>query len=184
MGSNDGNAYRKQLKDQLTQAGYKTDFIGSVRNGNMQDNDNEGHSGATIDQISGYADTPLRQQPKVVTLMAGTNDVAQNRDLANGQNRLGNLVDKIFKASPDAVVIVASLVPLPMAQANVDGYNSRLKTLIQQRISSGQRIVWVEMSSVLSSDLADGVHPNAAGYVKMGNVFFNGWKSAVEKGWI
>jgi hypothetical protein len=65
MGSNDGNAYRKELKDLLTTNGYTTDFIGSVKNGNMQDNDNEGHSGATIAQISGYADAPLRQKPHV-----------------------------------------------------------------------------------------------------------------------
>ena len=65
MGSNDGNAYRKQLKDSLTAAGITTDFIGTQKNGNMPDNDNQGHSGATIDQIKGYAATALGQKPEV-----------------------------------------------------------------------------------------------------------------------
>ena len=65
MGSNDGNSYRKELKDLLAKDGITIDYIGTVKNGNIQDNDNEGHSGATIAQISGYADTPLRQKPQV-----------------------------------------------------------------------------------------------------------------------
>jgi hypothetical protein len=64
MGSNDGNSYRKELKDLLTKDGITIDYIGTVKNGNIPDNDNEGHSGATIAQISGYADTPLRQKPQ------------------------------------------------------------------------------------------------------------------------
>ncbi|KAJ2921483.1 hypothetical protein H1R20_g15608, partial [Candolleomyces eurysporus] len=183
MGSNDGNAYRKELKDLLTANGYTTDFIGSVKNGNMQDNDNEGHSGATIAQISGYADTPLRQRPQVITLKAGTNDMIGS-DTANAPNRLMQLIDKIFTASPDATVLVANLIPLSFSQANVNTYNQRIQSLVEQRISQGQKLVFVSMSSVTTSDLADGVHPNAAGYVKMGRAWYEGWKVAVQKGWI
>jgi hypothetical protein len=70
MGSNDGNSYRKELKDLLTKDGITIDYIGTVKNGNIPDNDNEGHSGATIAQISGYADTPLRQKPQVRRLVS------------------------------------------------------------------------------------------------------------------
>ncbi|RXW18293.1 hypothetical protein EST38_g7560 [Candolleomyces aberdarensis] len=183
MGSNDGNSYRKELKDLLSKDGITIDYIGTVKNGNIQDNDNEGHSGATIAQISGYADTPLRQKPQVVTLMAGTNDMI-GQDVSNAPTRFMQLIDKIFTASPQATVFVASLIPLSFSQSNVDQYNSRIQSLIQQSISSGQKVVWVSMASVTNSDLADGVHPNAGGYVKMGQAWYNGWVSARQSGWV
>jgi lysophospholipase L1-like esterase len=38
------------------------------------------------------------------------------------------------------------------------------------------------MAAVLNGDLADGVHPNAVGYVKMGQAWASGFFSAVENG--
>ncbi|KAG2022341.1 lipolytic enzyme [Coprinopsis cinerea AmutBmut pab1-1] len=184
IGTNDGNSYRKYLKDRLLQDGITIDYIGTVKAGNMEDNDCQGHSGATIDQISGYANTALAQRPQVVLLKAGTNDMAQNRDLANAPNRLMALVDKILTASPNATVLVASLVPLSFGQANVNTYNTRIQQLVEQKAAQGQHVVFVSMAAVTNSDLADGVHPNANGYQKMATAWYNGWISAKQKGWI
>jgi lysophospholipase L1-like esterase len=115
--------------------------------------------------------------------MAGTNDMI-GQDVSNAPTRFMQLIDKIFTASPDATVFVASLIPLSFSQANVDQYNTRIQTLVQQRITSGQKLVWVSMASVTNSDLADGVHPNAGGYVKMGQAWYNGWVSARQRGWV
>lgn len=65
IGTSDGNAYRKYLKDRLLQDNITIDYIGTVKAGNMADNENEGHSGATIQQINGFATTPLAQKPQV-----------------------------------------------------------------------------------------------------------------------
>ncbi|KAF5341931.1 hypothetical protein D9611_001090 [Ephemerocybe angulata] len=184
IGSSDGNSYRKELKDELLKDGVTVDYIGTLKNGDMDDNDNQGHSGATIIQISGYAETALKQQPEVVTLMAGTNDIGQNQDLANAPTRLTTLVDKIFTASPNATVLVASVPPLSFSQANVDSYNTRLEAAIKAKISAGQHIVWVSMSALTNSDLSDGIHPGAGGYIKMGAAWHAGWVSAKAKGWI
>ena len=115
--------------------------------------------------------------------MAGTNDMI-GQDVSNAPTRFMQLIDKIFTASPDATVLVASLIPLSFSQSNVDSYNSRIQTLVQQRITSGQKLVWVSMASVTTSDLADGVHPNAGGYVKMGQAWYNGWVGARQRGWV
>jgi len=40
------------------------------------------------------------------------------------------------------------------------------------------------MSQVLGSDLPDGIHPHDAGYVKMANAWYAGFKQAAQKGWI
>jgi len=51
LGSSHGNGYRDALH-KLLEPGNTVDFIGSVKAGQMSDNDNEGHSGWTIDQIA------------------------------------------------------------------------------------------------------------------------------------
>lgn len=68
QGAPDGNSYRKELKDSLERDGVTIDYIGSIKNGNMQDNENEGRAGQRIDQISGYAAAPLAQKPQVSAL--------------------------------------------------------------------------------------------------------------------
>ncbi|KAK2734883.1 GDSL-like lipase acylhydrolase [Colletotrichum kahawae] len=75
-----GNGYRLQLLNNLK--GNTVDFVGSVQAGTMSDSDNEGHNGATIDQISSFATVSLPQRPNVVLLHAGTNDINGNIDTA------------------------------------------------------------------------------------------------------
>ncbi|TFK18660.1 SGNH hydrolase [Coprinopsis marcescibilis] len=187
IGASDGNSYRSYLKDKLAQDGIEIDYIGNVRAGRMQDNDCVCVSGARIDEISNYADASLPQQPQVVLLKAGTNDVGQNRDLANAPNRLMGLVDKIFAASPNSTVLVASLVPLPFfadGQAKIDSFNERIQPLLEQKISLGLHVVFISMAAITNADLADGIHPNDRGYQKMADAWYAGWISAKQKGWI
>src|ERR1700712_4085517 len=70
--STDGNGYRQDLLTMLS--GTQVQYIGSIRAGNMTDNFNEGHSGAVISQIAGFANQSLPQRPNLILLMAGTND--------------------------------------------------------------------------------------------------------------
>lgn len=44
VGSSDGNSYRKYLKDRLSQAGLQIDYIGTLRCGNIADNQCQGKS--------------------------------------------------------------------------------------------------------------------------------------------
>lgn len=103
---------------------------------------------------------------------------------ADAPARLMTLVDKIFTASPNATVLIASLIPLSFSQANVDSYNQRIQALTTTRSTQGQHVVFVSMSAVTTGDLADGVHPNANGYQKMATAWYAGWISAKQKGWI
>ena len=47
--------------------------------------------------------------------MLGTNDVAQDTDLANAPAQLGALIDRIHGARPQAHVVVASIPPFTNA---------------------------------------------------------------------
>jgi len=182
--SSDGNGYRSTLHNFLS-AGNTVDFIGSLKSGTMADNDNEGHSGATIVQIQNFSTNAkaLPARPNVVLLMAGTNDVFGG-SISTGPSRLSTLIDSIFKACPDAALVVATLTPLPSGQAAVDTYNQAVTSLVAQRKAAGQHILLASMASVLSSDLVDGVHPTDAGYVKMANAWFPVIQQAAANGWI
>lgn len=184
VGSSDGNSYRQYLKDRLSQSGIQIDYIGTQNCGSMADKQCQGHSGATIDQINNFATTSLNQKPGVVLLHAGTNDITQNLDLNNAPNRVMNLVDKIFTAAPNTVLLLAGIIPIPYTQATVDNFNSRVQSLAQTRINQGKRIIWTPMTGLSSSDLSDAVHPNSSGFQKMAASWQTGYTSGRQKGWI
>ncbi|MFC4532965.1 GDSL-type esterase/lipase family protein [Sphaerisporangium dianthi] len=75
------------------------------------DNDNEGHPGWLIGDIDRITDNALATyQPNVVLLHIGTNDMNRNVDPAGAPARLGNLIDRIFRDSPNVTVTTGDLV--------------------------------------------------------------------------
>ncbi len=93
----------------------------------------EGHGGYTIDSdgshsgISGQiTDQGLSMySPNIVLLMIGTNDLNGNVDVNNAPNRLGNLMDDILTQAPNALLVVASVIPMENGNGNkVAPYNA------------------------------------------------------------
>ena len=181
--SSDGNGYRQYLLTALT--GNSVNFVGSVKAGTMADNNNEGHSGALIDQIASYAYLSLPERPNVVLLMAGTNDMNNNVDPDNAPARLSALIDEILAACPDAVVIVAQIIPAanPDTFARLVTYNARISLIVNQKQTAGKHVVkaWMPLTN---DDLIDGLHPTDIGYSKMANGWLDALMRAGAKGWI
>jgi lysophospholipase L1-like esterase len=175
-GFNVPGGYRIELWRQFVAGGYLIDFVGSQFNGpaSLGDHDHQGHSGWRIDQIDANVVAWLRATtPRTVLLHIGTNDIAQNVDVANAPNRLSALVDKIATTAPDAEVFVATLVPFSGQDARVRAYNSAIPAMVQSKVAAGRRVHLVDMYRALTTaDLADGVHPNAGGYNKMAAEWF------------
>lgn len=115
--------------------------------------------------------------------MAGTNDVFGG-NIGTAPNRLSTLIDGVFTTAPDTVLVVATLTPLSSGQSSVNTYNQAVTQLVSTRSANGQHIVLASMSAVANSDLADGVHPNDAGYIKMANAWFAAIQQAAQNGWI
>lgn len=70
--SPDGNGYRYALRSALRQAGYNVNMIGSVKSGNMNDNDVEGWPGYKIAEVASKAELSLPSMPNVVLVFVGS----------------------------------------------------------------------------------------------------------------
>jgi len=177
LGSAHRWGYRKPLYDSLSNAGFGFDFVGSSVDGNFLDPNHEGHDGWRADQILTYIGGWLdARQPDVVLLHIGTNDITGGNQSANEVNDILNVIDSYELSSGKGVAVVLALIinRWPYSSATTT-YNNDLNVMALNRIANGDDIVIVNMESALSypADLADELHPNDAGYVKMAAVWYN-----------
>ncbi|UAC02182.1 RICIN domain-containing protein [Dactylosporangium vinaceum] len=179
-GYNVPGGYRINLWQRLAAGGYTVDFVGSGSNGpaNLGDHDHEGHSGWRIDQLDAAIVGWLQASaPRTILLHIGTNDMNQDYDVANAPARLSALIDKIRANDPGVELFVAQITPESNAtyEARVQAYNAAIPGIVAQK---GAKTHLVDMhSAITTADLADGVHPNAAGYDKMGLRWYSALQS-------
>jgi lysophospholipase L1-like esterase len=144
--------------------------------------DHEGHSGWTIDPntvswgdgISKLVPSPaFDDDPHIVLLMIGTNDVNADSGQDQMPSRLEGLLDKIVDAAPDALIVLAKLTPIGWSPQALDNYNNALPGIVDARAAAGQHFVLVDMSQMPTSDLGgDDLHPNDQGYAYMADVWY------------
>jgi lysophospholipase L1-like esterase len=175
-GTGSPGAYRIDLWSKLTSDGFNVEYVGSQKNGppELSDRRHEGHPGWRIDQIAGWAPAWLRDsRPQVVLLMIGTNDVVQNYDLPAAPARLGNLIDQIARAAPEAAILVASIPRIddPMLQQRVQAYNAAIPDIVSTR---GGNLSFVDVFPLVApSDLApDRVHLRPSGNSKIASAWY------------
>lgn len=187
--------YRHDLWDLLVNNGYAVNFVGTqggifqyLYNSPYHDNDHEGHGGWTADQIRfnvyGSGENWLNTNPAdIILLHIGTNDISGTQAINSIVTEVSQILDKIdqYEAQKGitAWVILARIVNRSDPQSS-DGldttlFNNQLQTMANNRISSGDKIIVVDMESALNypGDLSDDKHPNAGGYSKMADVWYN-----------
>ncbi len=197
-GSSSGKpSYRYELFRWSLMNQKKLTFVGSAQNGpDMVDGspfpkNHEGHSGWTIDNGGGREGLYPKIQswlqstnPHIVTLMIGTNDVDIEHDLANAPTRLGLLIDRINTTAPNALVIVAKIVPTTNDGKNqrVVAFNDAIPALVKARADAGKHVTMVDMygaftknASYKSQYMNDELHPKDAGYAVMATT----WQAAL-----
>jgi lysophospholipase L1-like esterase len=175
-------------------AGQSITFVGSLSEGPSTvdgvpfPRQHEGHRGHTIEAGGGRMGvTPLippavlAHEPHIVLLMIGTNDMTIELDLPNAPARLGALIDKITEAAPQALVVVAQIVPTmdDVQNRRVMTYNAAMPALVKERAEAGKHVVLVDMYGAFtaradfeSSLMFDRVHPKDAGYEVMAGVWY------------
>ncbi|GAA0805928.1 SGNH/GDSL hydrolase family protein [Spirilliplanes yamanashiensis] len=167
VGSQSSGSYRTGLRRKLVNAGLAVDFVGSVKSGSGPDTENEGHNGWTIAQVTAKVDGWLAaQQPDVVLLHIGTNDMNKNLSVAGAPDRLEALVDAIHAARPTAQVYLQQIVGSSDAVVNnrITAYNAAMPAVISGK---GSWLHLVDQSEVSGTMLKDALHPNDAGYAQM-----------------
>jgi lysophospholipase L1-like esterase len=194
LGGQENGAYRVDLFKLSLTNNKKLTFVGSHESGPQMVNNvpfprrQEGHSGWTIadgggrsglyDEIQGWlAATPA----DIVLLMIGTNDTDIQLDLANAPMRLGLLLDRIAMYAPNALTVVAQIVPTTDDANNqrVQAYNAAIPALVKARADAGKHIVMVDMYTAFTMNpnyktayMGDKLHPKAEGLVVMANTWW------------
>ncbi len=194
--------YRTELFHQALTNSKKITFVGSLTNGPTTVDSqtfpqhHEGHGGYTIDSGTGHngisgqiTDSAIsNNHPGIVLLMIGTNDINGNIDTANAPTRLGNLMDEIIKDAPNALLVVASIIPSKTdgTNNNFRTYNAAIPGLVDTRAKAGKHIIFVDNYAAISQNtdyktalMNDNLHPNAAGYVVLGQSFYNAISSVL-----
>lgn len=177
--------YRGPLRQKLLNKGITVDMVGSLRDGDMVDNDHEGHSGEYLATINVYWRNSIRALPNLVLVHAGTNNMDKNRDLDIAIDLMTSIVDGLFQNSPDVTVLVAPVIWAnnPAMQANTDRFNPQVEDLIDKRQKQGKKILPVHVD-ITKSDLSDDKHPNNRGYEKMAEAWFQAILEADSRGWL
>jgi lysophospholipase L1-like esterase len=114
--------------------------------------------------------------PNIILLHIGTNDQG-SLTAAKMTSDLSGLLDKIVANAPDALLVVAQIIPLGYGTNDViKAYNQAIPGLVQPRAAAGKHIVLLDMytgftpSSMLGSD---NIHPNSTGYKFMADHWYS-----------
>jgi lysophospholipase L1-like esterase len=190
-----GGGYRVQLYQRALDDGKSITFTGTLLNGpnNVANNQpfprrHEGHGGYTID--GGGGNNGISGQvtsngigsavPHIVLLMIGTNDLNGNVDVAQAPTRLGKLVDQIIGLAPNALVVVASIIPMNNGNGSKVGpYNTAIAKLVTDLAEAGKHVKFADNHAAFTSNanyttawMGDALHPNVQGYDVLGDSFY------------
>jgi lysophospholipase L1-like esterase len=193
-GSSHNAGYRLELFRLSLVNQKKLTFVGSHESGpetvmgTAFPKQQEGHIAWTIDDGGGRSGLYPKIQgwltatpPHIVTLMIGTNDIDIMLDAANAPTRLGLLLDRIIMYAPNALIVLAQMVPTTDDTENqrVMTYNAAMPALVKARADAGKHIILVDMygaftqnASFASAYMSDKLHPKDAGYVVMANTWW------------
>jgi lysophospholipase L1-like esterase len=180
FGYNDptGNSYRRDLACLLWTSGNPVSMIGSVKNGDWDNNESDSFIYHTVDDILNAGTPELTrdtEKPNVVTLHAGTVNFVLGKNVTDAPERLGNLVDFITNNNPSALLVVAQLIPNTKANvsAYIEWYNGEIVPVVAKRAREGKKVILTSMHGVTTEHVPDHSHPDEAGSRVMAQRFYN-----------
>jgi len=177
--------YRKFLYDRLIAGDYPIDYVGqSGQNAGaaagLADQQNNGYPGVDIAFINNKLLEVLGDDSAdIILLHIGTNNTPQN---AAAIDSLLITLDTWEAENHPVLALVATITPKRdvARNAEVDEFNQDLRSRIAARVND--RVLLVEQNTGFSlTDISDeqiGIHPNAGGYQKMADVWFDALTNA------
>ena len=194
--------YRAPLWESISQLNINPDFVGSLTHGPQDfDRDHNGYSGERINYLAGddwssrggnpggLTASLAEEQPDIILLMAGTNNVTANQSVNKMANDLGNLINRITTLSPDTTLLVSSIPPIredssrfsDSAELATD-FNAAIPGVVDTWSSQGRNVAYVDMTSLTEDDISlpevdNGLHPTDEGYEKIAQF----WLDAINE---
>jgi len=180
--SSDDAGYRSALFKLAVAANQKVTFIGSVSNGPSTvsgqtfPKTHEGHDGISVTGITGYVPPKkaFSTTPHIVLLHIGTNDMTSNANPTTTASQLDTLVANVVQAAPEALVVVAKIVPLGYSNTNYDQYIAKIADVVKAHADKNEHVVMLDMSKLPGSDIRGNgnVHPTDKGYADMADLWY------------
>lgn len=181
-----GGGYRVKLFGLANADGKNFTFVGTRSNGPSTvdgkpfPQKHEGTSGITIEDLQKNViekGSLSGAKPHIILLHIGTNNM-YNSHPDTPAALLAKFLDKVIADCPDALLVVAKLIPLPMNTSGIDTLNAAIPKLVEERAAKGAHIVLVDQfTGFPTAQLGDQVHPNEQGYARMADV----WYKAIEQ---
>ncbi len=136
---------------------------------------NRGISGDHVDGVARRLTDVLRNRPSKIFLCVGANDLLLGKPQPEIENRYREIVQTIRRESPDAVLVLNSILPINNEVKNLHLENSEIQKM-NARIGQIAREFALPMIDIFSpltdsqGNLAqkfteDGLHLNGAGYL-------------------
>lgn len=170
--------YRDLLWSKLTAGRVKSTFVGPVVDETATNPAAQSHLGLydrrINDLLPRMREITAQYQPDVILFMMGTND-AQRYDIEPSAKDLEAVINRIYEGKPNVALFIASVPPINKELANqlVKILNKSISDIVLARKKAGAQIYFVDQHSVLTlDDLFDGIHPNADGYEKIANTWY------------
>ncbi|MFC5230559.1 GDSL-type esterase/lipase family protein [Pseudonocardia zijingensis] len=167
-GSLETAGYRGPLQAMLARDRVTVDMVGSQHGGpaSVPDRDYQGYGGMTLEDLRPKVAGWVRSaDPDVVLLHAGTNDLLKGASAEQTAQRLDAVLSEIVSVTDAHVIVAGVWAPLqkdPRDRAEFDRLAAQVVAGYRER---GHSMRYADTSELLESDeLADGLHPNAAGY--------------------
>jgi lysophospholipase L1-like esterase len=187
--------FRKVLRDDLVGFGVPVNMVGSVQLGDMVDNDLEAYGGNLVTQIYAHAKNIVpQQQPNVLVINVGTNNVLQNIDIDKAGAQMKVFIDYLLETSPRSLVVLSTLLTntVPNLEPSILNINAQYRNLMSSYENANKPVVLAELHPSAGiagvpqvSDIGpDGSHPLVSGYEKMGHILAQAVKAADAKGFI
>ncbi len=172
--------YRKFLKDKLTAAGYSIDFLGSRSEGKDAGLSDSQHNGYPGEDDSFVGDNVMqwlnRNAADIILMHIGTNGTKSH---TNNLTSAANSIDRWEQQNHALTVMQAKIIARADSQASANkviNFNNLIKSFINNRKNSGDRIFEVDQFQVISNATllsADRLHPRSEGY----NLMAEKWKN-------
>ena len=192
--------YRYHLWVKLLDQGVDFDFVGTLldngiggypawpnHQGKPFDQNHEGHSGLSTDQIRDNVLTwTAGYVPDVVLLIAGTNDALQGRAPSLSVADLKETIVRLRTRNPIVSVFLAKIPPVAATtylpggggvpvNTGINALNALIPSVAADLNTPGSRVIIVDLNTgfdFATEGLPDGYHPNEIGEQKIASRFF------------